>query len=635
MTNLSSVLFVNMPFGGIDRPALGVSMLKSNLEARGVACDIAYFNVQFAQVIGLDMYEMISNSGHYHEETIPYTRLVGEWLFSQHVYGQDGLNAQKYVKEILSLRISDGLVERLVNLRAVIGQFLQDCFEQIDWEAYQFIGFTTTFEQNLASVALAQMVKAHYPHLFVTFGGGNCEGQMGVTLAEQYPFIDAVCTGEGDVALPELLDALGNGRSPADVIGFVWRDQERNLIDNGRPDVVQDLDSLPIPNFDDYFIQVDALDMREPINPIIVMEASRGCWWGAKSHCTFCGLNAITMTYRRKSSERVLEEISILVDRYQRKKIAFVDNILDYSALKSYVITLSEQDHDLDIFCETKSNLRKDQIALLSAAGIREVQPGIESFDTKTLKLMQKGVTGMQNVAFLKWAQQFGVGAYWNILYGFPGETAEGYAHQLEVMQRITHLNIPSTVGKIRLDRFSPNFTQSEAYGFSQVRPLAAYYHIYPFDEDTLSRLCYFFDYDYQDGRNPHGYTRQLALFWHRWKKVKIPGTLTHETFDDGTSEIRDTRFNRRLDTFTLDKYQTAVYKVCDKPHTITNLMGTLRQKFPERVFEEEKVIDFLQSMWVNYFMVREGDTYLSLALPQSFSKNFTPTFQIEISGGK
>ena len=64
--------------------------------------------------------------------------------------------------------------------------------------------------------------------------------------------------------------------------------------------------------------------------------------------------------------------------------------------------------------------MRKDQIALLGAAGIREVQPGIESFDTHTLKLMKKGVTGMQNVAFLKWAQQFGVAAYWNILYGFP-----------------------------------------------------------------------------------------------------------------------------------------------------------------------------------------------------------------------
>ena len=411
MPNSYPILLVNMPFGGIDRPALNVSLLKSNLEARGFACDIAYLNLQFAKLIGVEMYEIISNSGHLHEETVPYTRLVGEWLFSQYLYGADAEQTKQYVNEVLRPGLSEGLIARLLDLRAFIEPFLQDCLDRIDWEAYRFIGFTTTFEQNLASLALAQMVKARYPHLFVAFGGGNCEGQMGETLAAQFPFVDAVCTGEGDVALPALLDALQNGRSPADVLGFVWRDADGQLVNNGRPDVVQALDALPIPCYDDYFAQLDELNLRQAINPLMVMEASRGCWWGAKSHCTFCGLNAYTMTYRRKSSARVLEEIDTLVKRYEIKKLAFVDNILDYGALKTYVVTLSEQDHNLDIFCETKSNLRKDQIALLSAAGIREVQPGIESFDTETLKLMDKGVTGLQNVAFLKWAQQFGVDA--------------------------------------------------------------------------------------------------------------------------------------------------------------------------------------------------------------------------------
>ncbi len=628
------ILFINMPFGGIDRPALGVSSLKSNLETQGFLCDIAYFNIQFANLIGLEMYEIISNSGHMHDETVPYTMLVGEWLFSQYLYGQGSLQAEQYLDEILRVRLSDDLIDRILALRPLVPRFLQDCLQQIDWKAYQFVGFTTTFEQNMASIALAKMVKEQYPHLFIAFGGGNCEGEMGVTLAEQYPFIDAICTGEGDVALPSLLDALQNGRSPAGVQGFVWHDLIGNLINNGNPDVVQALDKLPIPVFDEYFEQLDALAMRETINPMLVLEASRGCWWGAKNHCTFCGLNAITMTYRRKSSERVLEEIDTLVEKYQLKKIAFVDNILDYEALKSYVVTLSERDHDLEIFCETKSNLRKDQIALLAAAGIYEVQPGIESFDSGTLKLMKKGVTGMQNVAFLKWAQQFGVAAYWNILYGFPNETPEAYAHQLDVMRRITHLNLPSTVAKIRLDRFSPNFTQSEAFGFTDVRPLSSYAYVYPFAEEVLSRLCYFFEYEYQDGRNPIDYTRKLASFWFKWKKVKIPCTLIYKENDDGSAEIMDTRFNRRVESVPLDKYQFGIYKICDKPRSIRQLMIELRKKFPEGAFEEEKVVAFLHFMWFNYLMVREKDVYLSVALPQSFVKSFTPTYQIEIVGG-
>lgn len=631
-------LFLNMPFGGIDRPALGVSSLKSNLEAQGFLCDIAYFNLQFANLIGIEMYEIISNSGHMHEETVPYTMLVGEWLFSQFLYGEGSLQAEQYLDEILRARLSENLIARILALRPLIPQFLQDCLEQIDWDSYQFIGFTTTFEQNMASIALAKMVKEQFPHLFVAFGGGNCEGEMGVTLAEQYSFIDAVCTGEGDLALPVLLVELENGRSPAGVQGFAWRDVMGNLINNGNPDVVQALDDLPIPVFDDYFAQLDALTLRETVNPILVLEASRGCWWGAKNHCTFCGLNALTMTYRRKNSERVLEEISTLVDRYQLKKVAFVDNILDYGALKSYVVTLSEQDHDLEIFCETKSNLRKDQIALLADAGIYEVQPGIESFDSNTLKLMKKGVTGMQNVAFLKWAQQFGVDAYWNILYGFPAETPEAYAHQLDVMRRITHFNLPSTVAKIRLDRFSPHFTQSEAFGFTEIRPLSSYQYVYPFTEEVLSRLCYFFEYAYKDGRNPVEYTRELTSFWFRWKKVDEPGTLYYKIFEDGSAQIRDTRFNRCVERVSLDKYQFGIYKICDKPRCIRQLMIELCKKFPEREFEEEKVIAFLEFMWFNYLMVREGDTYLAVALPEPkpyFSSSSTSyRIQLDTTGG-
>ena len=580
------------------------------------------------------MYEIISNSGYFHEETVPYTMLVGEWLFSQYVHGVGSLQAERYLNLILRPRLSEDLIDRILEVRAIVPQFLQACFEQINWQSYQFIGFTTTFEQTMASLALAKMVKEMYPHLFIAFGGGNCEGEMGVTLAEQYPFIDAVCTGEGDVALPALLAELENGRSPAGIQGFVWRDLMGNLIDNGNPGVVQGLDELPIPIFDDYFAQLDRLEMRPRVRPMLVMEASRGCWWGAKKHCTFCGLNAYTMTYRRKNAERVMAEISALVERYQIKKVAFVDNILDYGALKSYVVTLSELDHDLEIFCETKSNLRKDQIALLAAAGIREVQPGIESFDSGTLKLMQKGVTGLQNVAFIKWAKQFGVDAYWNILYGFPAETAEAYEHQLEILYRLTHLNLPYTIGKIRLDRFSPHFTQSDAFGFTEVRPLPSYQFIYPFDESVISRLCYFFEYEYKDGRDPSDYTRKLVGFWHRWKKVKIPGTLIYKEYGDASGELADTRFNRRLDSVSLDKYQLGIYKICDKPHTIRQLMIALSEKFPERPFEEENVVAFLEFMWFNYFMVREGDSYLSVAMPESFVKSSTPAFRIEFVGG-
>ena len=223
------------------------------------------------------------------------------------------------------------------------------------------------------------------------------------------------------------------------------------------------------------------------------------------------------------------------------------------------------------------------------------------------------------------------IGTFYTV---FPDETPEGYVHQLEVMRRITHLNLPSTVAKLRLDRFSPHYTQSEAFGFTGIRPLNSYAHVYPFPEEVLSRLCYFFEYEYKDGRDPAAYTRKLVSLWFKWKNQKVPGTLIYKENEDDTAEILDTRFNRRVEQVPLDKYQFGIYKICDKPRSIKQLMLELRKKFPEREFEEAKIVAFLEFMWFNYLMVREGDTYLSVALPESFVRSSTPTYQIEITGG-
>src|SRR3954465_271775 len=45
------------------------------------------------------------------------------------------------------------------------------------------------------------------------------------------------------------------------------------------------------------------------LRPLMLIETARGCWWGAKNHCTFCGLNGETMGFRAKSADRVMTEI--------------------------------------------------------------------------------------------------------------------------------------------------------------------------------------------------------------------------------------------------------------------------------------------------------------------------------------
>ena len=78
----------------------------------------------------------------------------------------------------------------------------------------------------------------------------------------------------------------------------------------------RNLDTLPIPDYDDYIDALASSPAAADVTPMLMLETSRGCWWGEKHHCTFCGLNGLTMAFRSKTPERVIEEIETLRSRY-------------------------------------------------------------------------------------------------------------------------------------------------------------------------------------------------------------------------------------------------------------------------------------------------------------------------------
>ena len=106
---------------------------------------------------------------------------------------------------------------------------------------------------------------------------------------------------------------------------------------------------------------------------------------------------------------------------------------------------------------------------------------------------MKKGTTSFQNLQFLKNCLVYGIFPQWNLLVGFPGEEEEIYKKYVVDLPRLTHLPPPSGVFPVRFDRFSPYFVQAEQYGLD-LRALDYYSLIYPFDEQTLANIAYYFD---------------------------------------------------------------------------------------------------------------------------------------------
>src|SRR5258708_16826310 len=159
--------------------------------------------------------------------------------------------------------------------------------------------------------------------------------------------IDFIFWGEREITFPQFLeDYLQNGTLPP------------TRIIRGQP--CMDMDSLPTPEFDEYFEQLGLFLPNSKTTTAheawLPYETSRGCWWGQKQHCTFCGINGETMSFRERDSSRAMADIQSMSGKYPSKRIFMVDNIMPYSYFQTLLPRLSESRSNLQSFYEQKAN---------------------------------------------------------------------------------------------------------------------------------------------------------------------------------------------------------------------------------------------------------------------------------------
>jgi ribosomal peptide maturation radical SAM protein 1 len=500
----ADVCLVSMPYASLNRPSLALGLLKAVLEREGIATRALYPNLTFAETVGLRLYHLCSSQ-------LPKDFLVGEWTFAEAAF-RDAARAsdEEYLERIAARYTSvhgyhrnpEGagrLIEDLRSVRRAVDGFLGRVARRVLSTGARVVGCTSTFEQHTPSLALLRHIRELDPRVITVLGGANCEGVMGRATHRGFLWVDYVVAGEADALIGGLCRRLlDEGRDipadelPAGVHGPASR--ERGDAAEAKRPVFRALDSLPVPDFDDYFRALGRFRHAAAVRPGLPLETSRGCWWGAVSHCTFCGLNGSTMTFRSKSPARVHQEIRELEERYGISRFETVDNILDMGYFQSLLPAL-EADGGGErrrIFYEVKANLRRSQVEALRRAGIVWLQPGIESLHSAVLELMSKGIQAWQNVQLLKACRELGVRLSWNFLWGFPGEEDAWYAEMASWLPALEHLQPPSGVTRVRFDRFSPYHQKPEAFGLT-LRPAPAASYVYPLPDEELRDLTYYF----------------------------------------------------------------------------------------------------------------------------------------------
>jgi len=441
---------------------------------------------------------------------------------------------------------------------------------------------------------------------------------MGLELLRQFDCLDVVVSGEGEIAFPSIVDLwLTKRRLPESLPGVFTR---AGL--DGAPVIVnassvQHMDDLPIPDYSDFLDQWCETTLGHTSKPVLLYESSRGCWWGERNHCTFCGLNGGNIAYRSKSQRRALDELKQLMSIAEQnnvKTIAAVDNILDLKYFSEFVPALADAKRDLGMFYEVKVNLRKEQVEMLRRAGITHLQPGIESLSTTVLKLMRKGVRGLQNIQLLKFCKELSVTAEWNMLFGFPGEQPHDYEPVLALMPSLTHLRPPTGTFPIRLDRFSPNFDRSGEMGLIDVAPFPAYDHVYAISKEAQHNIAYYFTYGYRDEHHAELYADRLMSLVDVWKREHEASDLLW--IDEGDKlRVIDTRPIALAPVSELKGSARLLMLFCDSMRSFDEIRGRLVERFGYETLSNEEVSRILLTLESLRFIVREGNLYLSLAI--------------------
>lgn len=621
------VILISMPWAALGEPSLGLGILKSKLDAHRVPCRVRHMNLFLLKYLKAPTYMGIANIYALNDFLFGYVlerdlspRQLGvlheqaDEMLKSNVVSWEGYSEPGQLMDVM-LRIRNELIP----------QYLHDCLEHVSRSGATMVGFTCLFDQTIASVALAKLIKDRHPDKFIVLGGYALEGVTGEQLVRSFDWIDCVAFGEGEDVIVPLAAASVDRAALASIPGIVYRESPGSgYRKTGALKKPINMDDSPDPNYDCYFDDIEELEREHRITlkfDALPVESSRGCWWGQVKHCVFCGIDDETMRYRSKTPDRVMSMLAGLREKYRVGHFHFADYILPAGYYQTLLPRLAALDDRFTLTCEIKANTTYDKMKSMSEAGFTNVQPGIESFSSAVLKKMDKGVTAIQNIFTLLLGRRFGIAIYYNVLYGFPFDETPEYEEMIRVIPLLYHLKPPFSCAKVLTTRFAPLQANPARFGITgRVRHAPAYDLIFSgaFNEAhdfDLDNYCYYFEPPYQNSAELQNIYEELETQVRYWKGVRRfrEVRLSYKIDDDGI-EFYDTRYGEEPRVTTFGAEHAAVYRMCtDRIESFAKINKELSPLIGER-----RIAELIAELKGERLLYQEGNQLLGLALPES-----------------
>lgn len=329
------------------------------------------------------------------------------------------------------------------------------------------------YSKNL-SLYMAKKIKEKDSNACILFGGPQCfpayDG-LGVLDNEH---IDAICTGEGDLVWPRILDHFSKYENlHLDTPGLSYRDSDNVIIDNGVPEIVNDLNSIPFADYSD-------VDFKKYGNKFqFSIMTSRGC----VNSCAFCSEKPNFGRYRFRSAQNIFMEIKNNLDAIQNSSLnKLSSNVIPYISFVDSLINGAPK--ELEKFCDLviesgyrfmwggmaliRKELTYDLLSKMKKAGCYNLAWGMESGCQEVLDLMNKSYFDVSLAKeTIKNVKKLGLHQSISLIAGFPGETHEMFLKTARFVDEIKDY-VTVSVQPMMISNNSPVHDEIESYGIAR-----------------------------------------------------------------------------------------------------------------------------------------------------------------------
>jgi len=272
----------------------------------------------------------------------------------------------------------------------------------------------------------AAKVKEINPEVTIIFGGPHCSHEPQFILND--PNVDLMVSGEGDLTIVELIDALEQDGNIENVSGIAYKKNGSYVRTSDRP-VIRDLDKFDqeydLINLGRYFNFQSSMDFFPVFRnkKFLPLVTSRGCPF----KCTYCH-DIFDKSIQYRSPKAVVDEIEYLINKYGVREFHIVDDVFNVNMKRAKIVLDAIIERNLNIHISFPNGLRADffddeLIDKMQRAGVYRMALGIESGSQRIQDMIQKDLDINIIYDVVEKLTQARMSVHGFFMLGFPSET--------------------------------------------------------------------------------------------------------------------------------------------------------------------------------------------------------------------